>query len=97
MGEMSSMVSRSPPFSVSTSHLNDFFWMSIRFGTSSGFSSRANVRRMRGASREAKTATPGDGGGTDGGGGPARSGARELGRTHKGATVQDSTGGRGPL
>src|SRR5215218_7440179 len=55
---MSSMVSRNPPFSVSTSQLKDFFWMSMRFGTSSTFSRRAKLRRVRGASREAKTATP---------------------------------------
>src|ERR687897_1281186 len=55
---MSSIVSRSPPFSVSTSQENDFFWISIRLGTSRTFSSRANERRVRGASMEAKTATP---------------------------------------
>src|SRR5215211_1850810 len=55
---MSSIVSRKPPFSVSTSQANDFFWMSIRFGTSRTLSSRANERRVRGASMEAKTATP---------------------------------------
>src|SRR5215213_10049716 len=44
---MSSIVSLRPPFSVST-----------RFGTSSTFSRRAKLRRVRGASREAKTATP---------------------------------------
>jgi hypothetical protein len=32
--------------------------MSIRFGTSRTFSSRAKLRRVRGASTEAKTATP---------------------------------------
>src|SRR3954454_9176297 len=58
MGEMSSIVSRRPPFSVSTSQANDFFWMSIRLGTSRTLSSRANERRVRGASMEAKTATP---------------------------------------
>src|SRR3954468_8634668 len=55
---MSSIVSRRPPFSVSTSQANDFFWMSIRLGTSRTLSSRANERRVRGASMEAKTATP---------------------------------------
>src|SRR4051794_10918188 len=55
---MSSMVSRSPPPSGSTSQAKDFFWMSMRFGTSSPLVRRANVRRVRGASREAKTATP---------------------------------------
>src|SRR5918998_2352061 len=58
MGEMSSIVSRRPPFSVSTSQEKDFFWMSIRLGTSRTFSSRANERRVRGAAMEAKTATP---------------------------------------
>src|SRR3712207_6498682 len=55
---MSSIVSLNPPFSVSTSQENDFFWMSIRLGTSRTLSSRANERRVRGASMEAKTATP---------------------------------------
>src|SRR5215218_5452340 len=55
---MSSIVSRRPPFSVSTSQSNDFFWISMRFGTSRTLSSRANERRVRGASMEAKTATP---------------------------------------
>src|SRR3954452_20138608 len=55
---MSSIVSRRPPPSVSTNQSNDRFWMSIRLGTSSTFSRRANVRRVRGASTEAKTATP---------------------------------------
>src|SRR5919108_891671 len=55
---MSSIVSRSPPPSGSTSQENDFFWMSIRLGTSRTLSSRAKLRRMRGASTEAKTATP---------------------------------------
>src|SRR4051794_21530908 len=65
MGEMSSIVSRRPPDSVSTSQLNDFFWMSIRLGTSRTFSRRANERRVRGASTEAKTATPRDGRGPE--------------------------------
>src|SRR6185295_17721751 len=55
---MSSIVSRSPPPSVSTSQAKDFFWMSIRFGTSTDLSRRANVRRVREPSTEAKTATP---------------------------------------
>src|SRR5215218_10283907 len=55
---MSSIVSLRPPPSVSTSQEKLFFWMSIRFGTSSTFSRRAKLRRVRGASREAKTATP---------------------------------------
>src|SRR5215207_3131128 len=55
---MSSIVSLRPPFSVPTSQSNEFFWMSMRFGTSSTFSRRAKLRRVRGASREAKTATP---------------------------------------
>src|SRR5687767_206173 len=86
---MSSIVSRKPPPSASTSQENDFFWMSIRFGTSIDRSRRANVRRVRGASTEAKTATP-------------REGRRAAGRLrkrcqgHTGATNQDSTGGHGP-
>src|SRR3954453_11934361 len=55
---MSSIVSRNPPPSGSTSQANDFFWISIRFGTSTDWERRANVRRVRGASTEAKTATP---------------------------------------
>src|SRR5687767_11434784 len=55
---MSSIVSRSPPPSGSTSQKNDFFWISIRLGTSRTLSSRAKLRRVRGASTEAKTATP---------------------------------------
>src|SRR3954451_16326210 len=55
---MSSIVSRSPPPSGSTSQEKDFFWMSMRLGTSRTLSSRAKLRRVRGASTEAKTATP---------------------------------------
>src|SRR3954451_13575753 len=55
---MSSIVSRNPPPSGSTNQANDFFWISIRFGTSIDLSRRANVRRVRGASTEDKTATP---------------------------------------
>src|ERR687893_453704 len=55
---MSSIVSRSPPPSGSTSQENDFFWMSIRLGTSRTLPSRAKLRRGGGASTEAKTATP---------------------------------------
>src|SRR5690242_16383176 len=88
---MSSMVSRRPPFSVSTSQANDFFWMSIRLGTSRDFSSRAKLRRVRGASTEAKTATPlGRRGRTE------REAWRPCGGG-RGATVQDSTGACGPL
>src|SRR5262249_41278391 len=43
-----------------------FFWMSIRFGTSIDLSRRANVRRVREASTEAKTATPREGRGAAG-------------------------------
>ena len=86
---MSSIVSRRPPSSGSTSQAKDFFWMSIRFGTSTDLSRRANVRRVREASTEAKTATPRGG----------RSGAGEVRgacRGHTGATSQDSTGEGGP-
>src|ERR1044071_1522341 len=65
MGEMSSIVSRNPPPSGSTSQANDFFWMSIRLGTSRTLPRRAKLRRVRGASTEAKTATP-QGGSRDG-------------------------------
>src|SRR3954452_7329897 len=89
MGEMSSMVSRKPPPSGSTSQANDFFWMSIRLGTSIDLSRRANVRRVRGASTEAKTATPR-------GGRRAAGEVRGTCRRHTGATSQDSTGECGP-
>src|SRR4051812_8438705 len=74
---MSSIVSRKPPFSTSTSQAKDFFWISIRLGTSIDLSRRANVRRVREA--EAKTATPRG----------RRSGAGERGlcRRHTGATA----------
>src|SRR3954469_6465888 len=55
---MSSIVSRKPPLSVSTNQAKDFFWMSMRLGTSRTLSRRAKLRRVRGASTEAKTATP---------------------------------------
>src|SRR5690349_3323086 len=55
---MSSIVSRRPPVSGSVSQAKDFFWMSIRFGTSRAFERRAKLRRVRGASTGAKTATP---------------------------------------
>src|SRR5215208_1166797 len=55
---MSSIVSRNPPLSVATGPSKKFFYTSIRLGTSSTFSRRAKLRRVRGASREAKTATP---------------------------------------
>ena len=84
---MSSIVSRRPPFSGSTSQANDFFWMSIRLGTSRTLSRRAKVRRVRGASTEAKTATP------QGrlGGRAERARARAADGTQS-ATSQDSTG-----
>src|SRR5215211_9439824 len=56
MGETSSMVSRRPPLSVSTSHSNERRWMSIRFGSSRAFSRRENERRVRAASTRAKAA-----------------------------------------
>src|SRR3954452_13600771 len=58
MGEMSSIVSRSPPPSGSTSQSKDRRWMSIRLGTSRGFCRRANERRTRVVSAAAKAATP---------------------------------------
>src|SRR5918992_525526 len=78
MGEMSSIVSRSPPPSGSTSQENDFFWMSIRFGTSRTLSSRAKLRRGGGGGKGATTGAPprwneGGGGGGPGGGRPPAS------------------------
>src|SRR3954469_25980249 len=55
---MSSIVSRRPPVSGSTSHSNERRWISMRFGTSRTFSRRAKLRRVRGASRAGTTATP---------------------------------------
>src|SRR3954452_23841811 len=86
---MSSIVSRNPPPSGSTSQAKDFFWMSMRLGTSIDLSRRANVRRVRGASTEAKTATPR-------GGRKAGAEVRETCQRHTGATTQDSTGGYSP-
>src|SRR6476620_4384213 len=82
---MSSIVSRKPPPSGFTSQSKDFFWMSIRFGTSIDLSRRAKVRRVREASTEAKTATPR-------GGRVKRAEGREECQRHTGATSQDSTG-----
>src|SRR3954447_14543100 len=83
MGETSSIVSRSPPFSVSTSHSNERRWMSIRFGSSSEVPRRAKVRRWRGASTGAKTAAPSE-----------RSGEGKTGA--QSATRQDSTARHAP-
>src|SRR5918994_4121647 len=58
MGQMLMIFRVRSRLSVSTSQSNDFLWMSIRLGTSSTLSRRAKFRRVRGASREAKTATP---------------------------------------
>src|SRR3989304_5420843 len=44
MGEMSSIVSRSPS---SMNHLKEAFWMSIRLGTSSTWSRREKLLRSR--------------------------------------------------
>ncbi len=71
--------------------------MSIRLGTSSTFSRRAKLRRVRGASREAKTATPqvetceGRGSRT-----ATATPRAELARDSS-ATSQDSTGRHAPL
>src|SRR5919199_1063128 len=88
---MSSMVSRRPPLSGSTSHANERFWMSIRFGTSRVLFRRAKLRRVRGASSAAKAAKP-----PQGGRGRIERGAGRAGG-HTGATSQDSTGEGGPL
>src|SRR5918999_1014087 len=80
---MSSIVSRSPPASGSTSQSNDRRWMSIRLGTSRDLFRRAKERRARGAATLGKTATPqGVEGGQQGGGGALHG---------ESATVQDST------
>src|SRR3954452_16943156 len=55
---MSSMVSRRPPPSGSTSQSNDRRWMSIRLGTSRDLFRRAKERRSREAATLGKTATP---------------------------------------
>src|SRR3954452_9557599 len=55
---MSSIVSRSPPDSGSTSQSKDRRWMSIRLGTSRTLFRRAKERRARGATTLGKTATP---------------------------------------
>src|ERR687893_829773 len=95
---MSSIVSRRPPLSVSTSQSNDFFWISMRFGTSRTLSSRANERRVRGASMEAKTATPlGLASGQRAVRLPAALSDRVASGGAKSATCQDSTGASGPL
>src|SRR3954466_10542133 len=94
MGEMSSIVSRRPPVSVSTSQLNDFFWMSIRLGTSRTFSRRANERRVRGASTEAKTATPRDGRGQSAGRGFATAPGYRHARIREGAREGRSGGAK---
>src|SRR3954447_10074001 len=83
MGETSSIVSRSPPPSVSTSHSNERRWISIRLGSSRGFSRRAKLRRWRGASTGAKTAAP--------------SGSSEGEARAHGATRQDSTARHTPI
>src|SRR4051794_22388205 len=58
MGEMSSMVSRRPPVSGSTSQSKDLRWMSMRLGTSRTLFRRAKLRRVLRASTRGKTATP---------------------------------------
>src|SRR3954454_7801027 len=55
---MSSMVSRRPPPSGSTSQSNGRRWMSMRLGTSRDVFRRAKERRARGAATLGKTATP---------------------------------------
>src|SRR5215207_10600941 len=63
------MVSRRPPFFVSTSFSKDRRWVSMRGGPSRTFSRREKLRRVRAASARAKAATPSDQGfgGDDGG------------------------------
>src|SRR5215468_5752899 len=66
---MSSMVSRRPPVSGSTSQSNDLRWISMRLGTSRTLFRRAKLRRVLRASTRGKTATPRgvEGGQSDGG------------------------------
>src|SRR3954453_17104566 len=58
MGEMSSMVSRRPPVSGSTSQSKDLRWISMGLGTSRTLFRRAKLRRVLRASTRGKTATP---------------------------------------
>src|SRR6185312_3877136 len=56
---MSLIVSRSPPCSGSVSSSKERRWISMRCGTSRGFSSREKLLRVTGAALErAKSATP---------------------------------------
>src|SRR4051812_18688766 len=86
---MSSMVLRNPPVLGSVNQAKDLRWMSIRLGSSRGVSRRANDRRVRGASTEAKAATPR-------GGGERRAGALYNLKWLESATSKDSTGDRRP-
>src|SRR3954451_22682442 len=59
---MSSMVSRRPPFFGSVSSSKERRWISIRWGTSSGFCSREKLLRVTGAAFErAKTGDSSEG------------------------------------
>src|SRR5215218_7530230 len=59
---MSLMVSRSPPVFVSVSSAKERRWISIRCGTSSGFSRREKLLRVTGAALErAKVGDSSDG------------------------------------
>src|SRR4051794_6916703 len=58
MGLMSSIVSRRPPVSGSTSHSKERRWMSMRLGTSRTLDRRAKLRRVRSAARAGTTAAP---------------------------------------
>ena len=69
--------------SVSVSQAKDFFWMSIRLGTSRALGRRAKLRRVRGASTGAKTATP-------------RAVGERAERRRESATSEDSTRHRCP-
>src|SRR6188472_1880107 len=88
---MSSIVSRRPPFSASTSQSNDLRWISMRLGTSRTLFRRAKLRRVLGASTRGKTATPrGVEGGQSGGGRSA-----ERARPSKIAQQDDASAGGG--
>src|SRR5512132_936631 len=87
---MSSIVSRRPPRSGSTSQSKDLRWISMRLGTSRTLSRRAKLRRVLGASTRGKRATPRRVESGQGGGGCACGKARPS----KIAQRQDTLAGR---
>src|SRR5918998_797486 len=79
---MSSIVSRSPPFSGSVSHSNERRWIAIRLGTSRTLFRRAKLRRTRGASTAGTRATPSRGRNFGGDRGEAVRGHADAPRYH---------------